>query len=216
GRDLAGVGVGQQPGELGLVDEADRVATAAGGEHLPGQAAPLLRVAGKAGLAGPAQPDIAADAAGEPRPARHARTRQLEQGRRVLAEGRDGRERTGGSALSGPLRVDEDRPHPPVDQVDRDRPPEDPGSNPHAAPPSIALHGRPPARPAAGVPPPGAKPDRSPPAAYEATGPRWGGRSALPGALGGGDAGGDRPAAGGHDSGEVSMRRRVRDVLYRE
>jgi hypothetical protein len=34
--------------------------------------------------------------------------------------------------------------------------------------------------------------------------------------LGGGDAGGDRPAAGEHDSGEVSMRRRVRDVMTRE
>jgi hypothetical protein len=121
------VDAGQQPGQLGLVDEADRVAPAAGVGHLPGQPAALLGVADPADLAGPAQPNLAADAAGEPLPARHARTRQLEPGRRVLAEGRDRRERSGRRALSRPLGVDDDRLHPPVGQVDRDRGPEDPG-----------------------------------------------------------------------------------------
>jgi hypothetical protein len=139
-RHRAEAGPGQQPGQLGRVDAPDRVATAAGLGHPPGQPLPFLGVADPADLAGPAQPDLAADAASEPRPARHARTGQLEPGHRVLAQGRDRPERPARAALPGPLRVDQDRPHPPVDQMDRDRAPQNPGPNHHHLATTAAIH----------------------------------------------------------------------------
>jgi hypothetical protein len=111
----------EQPAELGPVDRPDRVAALAGVGHPPGQLPPLGRVGGEPDLAGPAQPDLAAEPAGEPWPAGHPGHRQLVPGGRVLAEGRDGRERPGRRALVGPVGVDQHRPQAAVDQVDGDR-----------------------------------------------------------------------------------------------
>ena len=157
--------------------QADRVAAAAGVGHPPGQQLPLLGVAGEADLAGPAQPDLAADAAGEPRPARHARAGQLEPGRRVLAEGRDRRERTGRGALPGPLAgrsgpaAPPGRPDGPRSSTRGSRPrpppPRHHRCHPHPAP-------LPTPRPTTGVRPPRPESGHGPQSAHGATGPARG------------------------------------------